>query len=73
MKVPKGWTEVQVDVHLYSNRSSGRAMSQRVDPKVPRVGMESLRWTRMSKRLGAKSRGSDTKSEGWMRSPKGVG
>ena len=45
MKVPKGWTEVQADVHLYSNCSSGRATSQRVDPKVPRVGMESLRWT----------------------------
>ena len=70
MKVPKGWTEVWVDVHLYSNHSSGRATSQRVDPKVPRVGTESLRWTRMSGRLGAKSQGLDTKSEGWTRSPK---
>ena len=73
MKVPKGWTEVRVDVHLYSNCSSGRATSQRVDPKVPRVGTESLRWTQMPKRLGVKSQGSDTKSKGRMRSPKGVG
>ena len=55
-----------VDVHLYSNHSSGRAMSRRVDPKVPRVGTESLRWTQMSKRLGAKSHCSGTKSEGRM-------
>ena len=69
-KVLKGWTKVQVDTHLYSNHSSGRAMSQRVDLKVPRVGTESLRWTRMSERLGAKSWGSDTKSEGQIQSPK---
>ena len=61
-----------VDTHLYSNCSSGRATSQRVDPKVPRVGMESLRWTRRSERVGTKSRGLDTKSEGCRLNPKGV-
>ena len=66
MKVLKGWTEVWVDVHLYSNCSSGRATSQRVDPKVPKVGTESLRWTQMSERLGVKSRGLGTKSKGRM-------
>ena len=55
-----------VDVHLYSDRSSGRATSRRVDLKVPRVGTESLRWTQMSERLGTKSQGSGTKSEGRM-------
>ena len=70
MNVLKGWTEVQVDMHLYSNHSSGRATSQRVDAKVPRVGTESLRWTQMSERLGVKSQGLDTKSKGWMQSPK---
>ena len=73
MKVLKGWTEVWVDMHLYSNCSSGRATSRRVDLKVPRVGTESLRWTRLSKRLCAKSWGLDTKSEGRMRSPKVAG
>ena len=70
MKVPKGLTEVRVDTHLYSNHSSGRATSRRVDPKVPRVGTESLRWIQMSERLGTKSQGSGTKSKGRMRSPK---
>ena len=56
-KVPKEWTKVQVDTHLNSNCSSGRATSQRVDLKVPRVGTESLRWTQRSKRLGTKSEG----------------
>ena len=61
-----------MDLYLYSNHSSGREMSQRVDPKVPRVGMESLRWTQRSKRLGAKSWGLDTKSEGHGLNPEGV-
>ena len=68
-KVPKGWTEVQVDVHLYSNCSSGR---EKVDLKVPRVGMESLRWTQRSERLGAKSWVSGTKSEGCGLNPEGA-
>ena len=70
---PEGGTEVQVDVHLNSNCSSGRATSQRVDPKVPRVGMESWGWTQRSKRLGTKSRGLDAKSKGRKQSPKGRG
>ena len=73
MKVPKGWTEVQVDAQLYSNRSSGRATSRRVDLKIPRVGTESLRWKKMSERLGANSWGLDIKSEGRTRSPKVAG
>ena len=43
-----------------------------MDLKVPRVGVESLRWTQMSERLGARSRGSDTKSEGGRLNPEGV-
>ena len=71
-KVPKGWTKVRVDAHLYSDRSSGRATSRRVDLKVPRVETESLRWSQRSERLGTKSQGSDTKSEGRRLSPEGV-
>ena len=61
-----------MDARLYSNRSSGRATSQRVDLKVLRVGTESLRWTQMSERLGVKSHGSDIKSEGCGLNPEGV-